>query len=101
MFVKNFIFRTEIMIKWICRFLKEIYILSTGKISTIELLISRGATVDAQDVDGETALHKAMWNKNFELTNLLIQACPKLQNITDHKGRLPSEGKGNEWYSIW
>lgn len=66
-----------------------------GKILAVELMISRGATLDAQDVDGETALHKAMLNNNLELANILIQACPRLQNISDHKGRLPPEGKEN------
>lgn len=57
----------------------------------MQFLIHSGAYIDAQDVDGETALHKAAANKNHELTETLLKECPTLAHIRDNKGRLPTE----------
>ncbi|XP_026324021.1 ankyrin repeat domain-containing protein 39-like isoform X3 [Hyposmocoma kahamanoa] len=64
---------------------------AAGKLATVKFLIQTGACVDAQDVDGQTALHKAVENKNHELTAILLELCPKLAQIKDTKGRLPTE----------
>lgn len=61
-----------------------------GKLATVKFLIESGACIDAQDVDGQTALHKAVENKNHELTTILLELCPKLAQIKDTKGRLPT-----------
>lgn len=55
----------------------------------MKFLIDSGATVDAQDVDGKTALHKAVENNKLELVCILLQACPHLRNIKDSKGKCP------------
>lgn len=65
--------------------------LLTGKVPTVKFLIQSGACVDAQDVDGQTALHKAVANKNYGLTKILLEICPNLAQIKDTKGRIPTE----------
>lgn len=62
-----------------------------GKQATVKFLIESGACIDAQDVDGQTALHKAVENKNHDLTATLLELCPKLAQMKDIKGRLPTE----------
>ena len=62
-----------------------------GKIETIKFLIQSGACVDAQDADGQTALHKAVENKHFDLINFLMEKYPKLNTMKDIKGHCPSD----------
>lgn len=85
-FMSYFVIKTYLSQNYVC-FLFYAHI--SGKIASVKFLISNGARVDAQDVDGETALHKAVQSKNCDLVTELLQACPKLENIADHKGRLP------------
>lgn len=58
--------------------------------STVNFLIRNGASLDAQDIDGETVLHKAIYNKKSELVEIFLQSCPNLRNISDNKGRIPN-----------
>lgn len=67
---------------------------ASGKISTVNFLLRNGARLDAQDVDGETVLHKAIQNKHLNLIETFLQACPKLRDIADSKGRLPDIVRG-------
>lgn len=39
-----------------------------------------------QDVDGKTALHRALENRHLEICKLLLKIAPSLKNVTDHKG---------------
>eukprot|EP00026_Physarum_polycephalum_P017727 Phypoly_transcript_19050.p1 GENE.Phypoly_transcript_19050~~Phypoly_transcript_19050.p1 ORF type:complete len:135 (+),score=22.87 Phypoly_transcript_19050:77-481(+) len=45
----------------------------TGMISTVELLLSHGAKVNAKDTSGETPLHKAAWRNQTETVEVLIE----------------------------
>ncbi|KAG6454089.1 ankyrin repeat domain-containing protein 39 [Manduca sexta] len=65
---------------------------AAGKVEAVKFLIQSGANIRLQDIDGETALHKAVANKNFNLVDILLQACPELKMIKDNKGR---SGIGN------
>ncbi|XP_050361665.1 ankyrin repeat domain-containing protein 39-like isoform X1 [Nymphalis io] len=58
---------------------------AAGKENTVVLLIKSGARLDLQDADGKTPLHKAAENQNFNIMNILLEACPKLRNIRDNK----------------
>ncbi|KPI93807.1 Ankyrin repeat domain-containing protein 39 [Papilio xuthus] len=62
---------------------------AAGKITTVQFLIKNGARVDKQDIDGQTALHKAIQNKRYDLIKTLTDACPHINNIRDNKGNLP------------
>ncbi|KAL0849199.1 hypothetical protein ABMA28_013537 [Loxostege sticticalis] len=62
---------------------------AAGKAIAVKFLIDSGATVDMQDVDGKTALHKAVENNKFELVKILLDACPQLHHIQDLKGKCP------------
>lgn len=61
----------------------------SGKLTTVNFLIRNGACVDKQDIDGQTALHKAIQNKRYDLIKTLTDACPHITNIQDNKGNLP------------
>lgn len=60
-----------------------------GKIEAIKFLILSGASVDAQDADGQTALHKAVENKHSALVNFLMETYPNLNSMKDIRGRCP------------
>lgn len=62
-----------------------------GKLATVKFLLESGACIDAQDIDGQTVLHKAVENKNHELATNLLELCPKLALIKDTNGRLATE----------
>ncbi|KAL4708155.1 hypothetical protein ACJJTC_009934 [Scirpophaga incertulas] len=59
---------------------------AAGNTTAVTLLIKAGAAVELQDVDGETALHKASKHNNYNLIRVLLDACPHLYNIKDNKG---------------
>ncbi|XP_053674078.1 uncharacterized protein LOC128724378 [Anopheles nili] len=63
-------------------------------LATIELLLDYGAEIDAQDTDGNTALHHAFMEGQLELVELLIKrgANRKLRN---NQNKLPYE-KGDK-----
>ncbi|CAG4944840.1 unnamed protein product [Colias eurytheme] len=62
---------------------------AAGKLSTVKLLIESGAKVDLQDDDGKNSLHKATEYKHFHLVDILLKACPELQNVKDKRGLMP------------
>ncbi|PZC73699.1 hypothetical protein B5X24_HaOG208970 [Helicoverpa armigera] len=64
---------------------------AAGKIETIKFLIHSGACVDVQDTDGQTALHKAVENKHFDLVKFFVETYPKLNTMKDIKGHCPSD----------
>jgi hypothetical protein len=55
----------------------------------VELLIEKKIDVDLQDSDGRTALHYAVYNKNVNITRLLIFNGKADLNIQDLKGFSP------------
>ncbi|XP_049869328.1 ankyrin repeat domain-containing protein 39 [Pectinophora gossypiella] len=59
---------------------------AAGKVAAVKILIQAGADIKMQDVDGETALHKAAANKNMEVFQLLLEICPHLAQVEDSKG---------------
>lgn len=67
------------------------YYYISGKSNTVKFLIDSGAVVDKQDVDGQTALHKAIQNKRLNIVNILTNVCPQISGIKDFKGNLPNE----------
>lgn len=44
-----------------------------------------------QDIDGQTALHKATANKRNELVKFLLDAAPELAGIKDNRNCVASE----------
>ncbi|CAH2066719.1 unnamed protein product, partial [Iphiclides podalirius] len=64
---------------------------AAGKSNTVQYLLSCGAKVDKQDIDGQTALHKAIQNKRNDIAHILIEACPHINSIKDFKGNLAND----------
>lgn len=58
---------------------------SNGHQTVVELLLKKGATVDAKDEGGLTSLHYASHNGHFEYVELLIQYRANV-NATDYNG---------------
>jgi len=50
-----------------------------GNLRAAELLIERGALVDALDEDGQTPLHAAAYDGNLEVVKLLIESGANLR----------------------
>ena len=53
----------------------------TGKLDACKLLISKGASVDAQDKDGTTPLHEASGSGNTEIVELLLKEGATIEAI--------------------
>lgn len=68
--------------------------LSNG-IDSIELLLSKGANVNHQNIDGETILHKAIKMNNQKLIDKLLEHDLNL-NLEDKFGRTPAFHCKNE-----
>lgn len=60
-----------------------------GHSEVVEYLLKNGANASLQDLDGLTALHKAVLGNHARVINLLLSHCPSLVLIRDAKGRLP------------
>lgn len=53
------------------------------------MLINKGANIYHQDIDGNTAYHKAAQNNHKNVVSILLKSCsdPKrLENIQNNKG---------------
>ena len=59
-----------------------------GYLSAVAMLIATGATLDAQDDDGDTPLHVATRGGHAVIASLLIQATASL-NVQNDEGRTP------------
>jgi ankyrin repeat protein len=57
-------------------------------VGVVEMLISRGADIHAKSVDGQTALHYAVWSGRTEIVELLISKGADV-NAQDNYGRTP------------
>ena len=60
-----------------------------GDISITEHLISLDVNENIQNYEGDTALHKAIENKNYEIIKLLIKSNTIQMNIRNVRGDLP------------
>ena len=60
----------------------------TENLKTVQLLIERGADLDAMDVTQSTPLHLALVNENFDIVKLLIQHGADV-NVPYHKELTP------------
>ena len=63
---------------------------------TAELLIQKGADVNAKGRDGGTPLHSAAFLGQIETAKLLIQNGANV-NAKNHKGETPSDAAGTDW----
>ena len=62
-----------------------------GHASVCSQLLRAGSAADAQDSDGQTALHKAAAQQHAAAVAVLLQACPEAARLKDRRGRLPIE----------
>ena len=53
-----------------------------------ELLLDSGAEVDAQNNEGETALHLAVLRKSVDVAELLLQSCSNIE-VRSKDGQTP------------
>lgn len=58
-----------------------------GQLKILKLLLNNKACVDKQDVDGQTALHRAAERNHQDVTEFLLKTYPHLEHIRDNKGR--------------
>ncbi|KAJ8968401.1 hypothetical protein NQ317_002346 [Molorchus minor] len=58
------------------------------KKEVVEYLLLKNADPFIQDVDGKTALHRAMENKHLEICEILLNSAPRLKNIIDNRGNI-------------
>ena len=64
-----------------------------------ELLLERGANIEAKDIYGFTPLHLAAFNNNQETVKLLLKKGAEI-NATDHRrGDTPLHGSIRDWRS--
>lgn len=61
-----------------------------GNVEIVQQLISRGASVHAEDLDGNTPLHKAVRNGQFECVELLLKSGAN-KNQENSAGETPLE----------
>lgn len=62
-----------------------IYAVKNNKINAVRYLITRGANLNKQAFDGNTALHIAMMTGNLQITEILLSANPDI-NIVNNQG---------------
>lgn len=62
-----------------------------GKEQIVELLLESGADPKLQDVDGRTALHRAVEAGHIGIVKCLCQVCPELVHIRDKYNKLPCD----------
>ena len=60
-----------------------------GNLKITEFLIKSGASIELQNNDGQTCLHKAVQQNNKEVVKYLLSVKPNVKNIKDNKGRTP------------
>lgn len=90
----NFTDRSQfIMFQFIMRQINKNYqrLLFLGKEQVVELLLKSGADPKLQDVDGRTALHRAVEASHIGIVKHLCQFCPELLHIRDKNNKLPRD----------
>ena len=55
-------------------------------VSTVNKLLDRGANLKIQDIDGNTALHRAVINGNFQISAALVNADYKVLDVQNRDG---------------
>ncbi|XP_069104696.1 ankyrin repeat domain-containing protein 39-like [Argopecten irradians] len=62
-----------------------------GHEGIVSLLLSKGADSLIQDVDGKTALHKAVEERHTDVMKLIVTHCPSCTTVLDSKGKKPAD----------
>lgn len=57
----------------------------------VEFLLKNGASVQKQDADGQTALHRAVINGHFDVADTLSSQYPEILSVKDNKNKVPTE----------
>lgn len=63
--------------------------IADNQFDIVKLLIQNGVNINTQDVNGDTPLHKAVENKNEEITAFLLKQKLIAVNTSNNKGKTP------------